>query len=87
MQGVEIGDAVDAEHHRLAIDDELLDPVLERGFHDPGIAVCPVVPVAGDQAHTIAVALHAQPVTVIFDLVELIGDLGAASGDAELKCL
>jgi hypothetical protein len=27
MQGVEVGDAIDAEHHRLAVDDELLMPV------------------------------------------------------------
>jgi hypothetical protein len=70
MQGVEIGDAVDAEDYNLAVDDELLDPVLERGFHDPWVSPGPVVPVARDQAHTIAVALHAQPVTVIFNLVE-----------------
>ena len=90
VQRVEIGNAVDAEHHRLAIDDELLDPVLQRRFHDPRIAIGPVVPVARDQAHTIAVALHAQPVTVVFDLVEPIRgmrNLGAASGDAKLKRL
>jgi hypothetical protein len=39
------------------------------------------VTIAGDQAHTIAVALHAQPVTVVLDLVEpvgTVGDLGSA---------
>jgi len=36
MQGVEIGNAIDAEDDGLAIDDELLDPILEGGFRDPG---------------------------------------------------
>jgi hypothetical protein len=35
MQRVEIGDAVDAENDRLAINDELLCPVLRRGLDDP----------------------------------------------------
>jgi hypothetical protein len=60
MQGVEIGNAVDPEDHRFATDDELLDPVLERGFHDPGVAVCPVVTIAGDQSYTVAIAFDAQ---------------------------
>jgi hypothetical protein len=30
----------------LAIDDELLDPVLERRFHDPRIAIGPVMAIA-----------------------------------------
>jgi hypothetical protein len=62
--------AVDAENDRLAIDDELLLAVLERGFDNPRIAVRPIVPVAGNQPHAIAVALDAQPVTVVLDLVE-----------------
>ena len=62
VQGIEIGNAVDAEDDRFAIDDELLHPVLERGFHDPGVSPGPVVTIAGDQSHTIAIALHAQPV-------------------------
>jgi len=37
VQRAEIGDAVDAQHHRLAIDDEPLLPVLERGLDDPRI--------------------------------------------------
>ena len=37
MQRIEVGDAVDAQHHRLAIDDEPLLPVLERGLDDPRI--------------------------------------------------
>jgi hypothetical protein len=43
-----------------------------------------------DKAHAIAVALHAQPVTVIFDLVEPVRggwNLGSASGNAKNKRL
>jgi hypothetical protein len=36
MQRVEIGNAVNAEHHGLTVDDELLAPVLQRGLDDPG---------------------------------------------------
>ena len=43
---------VDAQHHRLAIDDEPLVPVLERGLDDLGIAVSLVVAAAGDQARS-----------------------------------
>jgi hypothetical protein len=35
VQGVEVGAAVDAEHHGLAVDDEMLLPVLQRGLDDP----------------------------------------------------
>ena len=90
VQGIEIGNAIDAEDDSLAIDDELLLSILECGFHDPRIAIGPVVAIAGDQAHTIAVALHAKPVTVIFDLVEPVRggwNLGAASWDAKIKRL
>ena len=38
MQGVEISDSGDAENHRLAVDDELLVPVLQRPLDDPGKA-------------------------------------------------
>ena len=38
MQGVEVGDAVHAEHHSLAIDDELALPDLPGGVDDPGKA-------------------------------------------------
>jgi hypothetical protein len=38
VQAVEIGDAVDTEQHRLAIDDERAGAVLQRGFDDQRIA-------------------------------------------------
>jgi len=34
VQGVEVGDAVDAKHHRLTVDHKLPVPVLQRRFHD-----------------------------------------------------
>jgi hypothetical protein len=72
------GDAVDAEDHGRAIDDELLDPVATRRGRDPGIAARPVMAAAGDEAHRRAIALDAEAVTIIFDFVEP----GFASGDA-----
>jgi hypothetical protein len=39
VQGIEVGDAVDAEHQRLAVDHELPDAVLARRLHDPRITV------------------------------------------------
>jgi hypothetical protein len=53
VQGVEVGDAVDTEHHGLAVDHELA--VLQRGLDDPGIAAAPLVAVAGEQAHALAI--------------------------------
>jgi hypothetical protein len=37
---------------------------------DPRISLGPVVAIAGDQAHTVAVADHDQPVAVVFNFVE-----------------
>ena len=59
MKRIEIGNAVDAEDDSLAIDDELLSPILQRGLDDPGIALCPVIAAAGDQADAITVPLYA----------------------------
>jgi hypothetical protein len=70
VQRVEVGDAVDAEDDRLAIDDELLVSVLQRGLDDPEIALGPVVSAPRDQPHAIAGALDPQAVAVILDLVE-----------------
>src|SRR5437763_4634909 len=72
MQRVEIGDAVSAEHHGLAVDDELLLLILERGFDNPWISLGPVIAVAADQAHARAVALDAQAVTVICYFVQTV---------------
>ena len=42
MQRVEIGDTIDAKHHGLAVDHELLGPVLQGGLDDPWIPAGPV---------------------------------------------
>jgi hypothetical protein len=69
MERVEIGDSVDAENDGLAVDDELLCPVLQRGLDDPGITLRPIVAAARDQPHAIAVALDAKTEAVIFHFV------------------
>ena len=65
-----IGNAVDAKNYRLAIDDELLNPVLQRGFDNPWITPGPVIAVARDQPRAVAVALDPKAIAVIFDFVE-----------------
>jgi hypothetical protein len=52
---------------------------------DRGIAVCPVVAAAGEQAHGSAVATHDQPIAVVLDLVHPVGPgrrLGGKGRDA-----
>jgi hypothetical protein len=48
MERVEIRDAVNAKDDRLAIDDELLVAILQRGLDDPGITLRPIVAAARD---------------------------------------
>jgi hypothetical protein len=64
MQGVEVGNAVDAE------DDSLACRFLQRGLDDPRIAGAPIVAVAAEQAHAASIALNDQAVAVVFDFVE-----------------
>src|SRR5215470_3864088 len=59
-QCVEIGDAVDAKDDGLAVDDELLVPVLQGAFDDPGKAAGPVIAALSDQPDAIAVTLDAK---------------------------
>ena len=73
LQSVEIGVSIDAQDDSLAIDDELLLAVLQSGFNDPGETLCPIVSAARDQPNPIAVALNAQAVTIVLDLVEPFG--------------
>jgi hypothetical protein len=42
VQRVEVGDAIDAENYRLAINDEMLLPVLKRRLSNPRIALGPI---------------------------------------------
>jgi hypothetical protein len=70
MQRVEVGDALHAQHHRLAVDDEPRLPVLQRGLDDPRIAAGPVIAAARDQPHAVAAGscrlLQALPPVTIF---------------------
>jgi len=61
VQCAEVGDGIDTEHDSLAVNDELLMPVLKRRLDDPGIAIGPVVRASGNQA--ISVALQAEAVS------------------------
>jgi DNA-binding XRE family transcriptional regulator len=54
VQRVEIGDAVDAQDNGLTIDDELLLPVLQGRFHDPRVALGPVVAATRNQPDALA---------------------------------
>jgi len=87
MQRVEVGDAIDAQHDGLSVDDESGLAHLAGRFDDPRISVGEVLAATGHQAHALAVALKPQPVAVILDFVKLFRacwDLGADYGDAEL---
>jgi hypothetical protein len=48
VQGIEIGNGVDSEDYGLAINDELLNPILQRRFDNPRISLRPIVTVAGE---------------------------------------
>jgi hypothetical protein len=72
MKRLKIRDAVDAENDGLAVDDEMLLPVLKSGFDNPWVAACPVIAIAADQSHAITVALNPQAVAVILDFVQPI---------------
>jgi hypothetical protein len=58
MQPIEIADTVDDEQHRLAIDHERCGTVAQRRLDDQRIAIGPVVAVAGEQPHALALALN-----------------------------
>jgi hypothetical protein len=68
-----------AKHNCLAIDHELLAPVPQRGLGDLGETSGPVIAAAGDQPHAVTIAFNAEPVTIIFDLVEPLGPRRARS--------
>jgi hypothetical protein len=64
VQRIEIGDAVNAQDHRFAVEDEPFLPDLPRRFNDPGMSARPVIAVAGEQAHAIAVPLYTEAVSI-----------------------
>jgi hypothetical protein len=63
---------------------KLLVSVLQRGLDDPGIALGPIVSAARNQPHAIAIALDAQAIADILDLVEPVWAAGYF--DATLEC-
>jgi hypothetical protein len=79
VQRVEVGNAVDAEHHGFAIDHELLESIFQCHLNDPRIAAGPVVAASGDQAHAVAVALSAEAIAVILHFRSQSGPVGTAS--------
>ena len=88
MQRVEVGDTIDAEHDGFAVDDEAGLADLAGRLDDPRITVGKVVVAACDQPHASVVALQAQPVAVVLDLVEPVrtgGDDGRLGGDQKSK--
>src|SRR6266404_4156458 len=70
LEGVEVGDPVDAEHDGFAVQDKPRPADLPRRFDDPGKPLGPVQAALGKQPHAVPVALHAEPVVVVFDLVD-----------------
>lgn len=83
MKRVPVGIAINTQDDSLAIDDELLLSVFQSRFSNPGEAFCPIIAAPRDQPHTIAAALDAKPVPVIFYLVVPLragGNLGASNG-------
>lgn len=70
MQGVEVGDAVDAEHHGLSVDDEVPLAVLQRGLDDPRVALGPIRTVAREEAHPLVLPNDQHSVAVVLYLVD-----------------
>jgi hypothetical protein len=90
VQAIEIGNAVDPEHHRLAIDHELPVAVLARASAIHAKAVGPVVAAAGDQAYAVAVALQVLPIANYLTSWKPVGAVGteaAAVGRQNSKVL
>jgi hypothetical protein len=90
MQRIEVGHPIHAQDHSLAIDDEMLLAVLERGLGDPREALGPLIAAARDQADTINIALHAEAIAVILHFMQPVrsgGNGRDGGGEAELKGL
>ena len=75
MAGQEVSPSITKEVLRLQ----------QRGFRNEGIAVGPIVAVAGEQTHAFALALDDQAIPVMFYFVQPVRagrNLGAARRDA-----
>jgi hypothetical protein len=78
---------INAKNDSLAVNDEVLLSVFQRGLRNPGEALAPVITALGDQPDPIAVALYTQAVAVELDFMKPIWtarDLGSGGGDAEV---
>jgi hypothetical protein len=53
----------------LTVEHERGRPERAGGIDDGGVSIGPVVPVASEQPHARAVALHLKPKTVVLDFV------------------
>jgi hypothetical protein len=88
VKGIEISDAVDAEDHRLTVEYEAFLADHPSRLDDSGVSGRPVVAVAREQSHPIAVPFHAEAVSVVFHFMEPIGAAGNCRGlrrQAKLK--
>jgi hypothetical protein len=65
-QRIEVGDAIHPKDIGLAVDDEVLLPVLQSILGDQGISPGPVTAVAGQQAHAFVLTYDQHPVAVVF---------------------
>jgi hypothetical protein len=58
VQSIDIGSAIDAEQHSFTVDHKGALAVSERSFDDEGKTVAPVIPIAGEQTHSLAFTLN-----------------------------
>jgi hypothetical protein len=87
VQLVEIRHAIGTEPDRLTIDDEGWRSQVAGSLDDQRIAVAPVVAIAREHPHALALALNEQAITVVLDFVKpvgVMGDFGPAGRDAGL---
>ena len=91
MQRVEVRHAVDAEDHRLAVNDEMPAPVIQGGFDDPGKAAGPIVAAPGVQPNALVLAYDDQAIAVVFDLMQpevpVRNGLGGGWEARQVRCL
>ena len=70
VERIEVGDPVNAENYGLAVYHVLLVPIPQRCLYNPRVPLRPFIAPAGDQPHAVAVALHAEPIAIIFRFVK-----------------
>ncbi|WFU14382.1 hypothetical protein [Bradyrhizobium sp. CB3481] len=73
MEAVEIGSPINTDQHSFAIDNEGADPVAQRGLNDQQKSITPIVAVAREQPHSLALALDDQAIAIMLDFVDPLG--------------